>query len=53
VSLNIKCLNCDEIIELEDDVEVGEVVVCPHCEAELEVVSTEPISLVEFEEEEK
>lgn len=51
--MDVKCLNCDEMFEIGEDIEVGEVVVCEHCEAELEVVSTDPISLVEFEEEEK
>lgn len=47
------CPLCDEDFDLDDDIEIGEVVTCPSCENELEIVSTEPIQLVEFEEEEK
>jgi lysine biosynthesis protein LysW len=44
---------CDEDFDIDEDVELGEVVVCPHCEAELEVVSLAPLTLIEWEEEEK
>lgn len=47
------CPLCDEDLDLDDDLEVGEVVTCTHCDNELEIVSTEPIQLIEFEEEEK
>lgn len=47
------CPVCDEDIDLDDDVELSEVVVCPSCEHEVEVVSLDPLTLVEWEEEEK
>jgi lysine biosynthesis protein LysW len=47
------CPVCDEDIDLADDIELSEVVVCPSCEREVEVVLLEPLTLVEWEEEEK
>ncbi|MCW2925352.1 MAG: hypothetical protein JWM98_2756 [Thermoleophilia bacterium] len=47
------CPFCDEDVDLDDDVELSEVVVCSSCEHEVEVVSLDPLTLVEFEEEEK
>lgn len=47
------CPLCDEDVEISDDAELSEVVVCPSCEHELEIVSLEPLQLIEFEEEEK
>lgn len=47
------CPVCDEDIELDDDVELSEVIVCDSCERELEVVLLDPLTLVEWEEEEK
>jgi lysine biosynthesis protein LysW len=47
------CPVCDEDVELADDIELSEVVVCQSCERELEVVSLDPLTLVEWEEEEK
>lgn len=47
------CPSCDEDVELPDDVEVAEVIVCKNCEHDLEVVSLDPPSLTEWDEEEK
>jgi lysine biosynthesis protein LysW len=47
------CPCCDEDVELADDIELSEVVTCENCEHELEVVSIDPPSLAEFDEEEK
>ncbi|MBC7460485.1 MAG: lysine biosynthesis protein LysW [Thermoleophilia bacterium] len=47
------CPLCDEEVDLDDDVEVSEVIVCSHCDNELEVVSLEPVQLIEYDEEEK
>ena len=38
----VHCPNCDEKIFLSSNVEVGLRLVCPHCDAELEIVSVEP-----------
>ena len=53
MTLIVTCPVCDEDIELDDDIELSEVVVCASCERELEVISTDPIALAEWEEEEK
>jgi lysine biosynthesis protein LysW len=53
VKLIAICPACDEDVELDDDVELSEVIVCASCERELEVVSVDPLTLVEWEEEEK
>ena len=39
------CLECDAELELASDVEEGEIVVCPDCGVELEVLSVDPITL--------
>jgi len=41
----MECLECGAELELEADVEVGEIVVCPDCGVELEVTSLDPIAL--------
>ena len=53
MTLIATCPLCDEEVDLDDDVEISEVVVCPSCENELELVSLEPLQLIEYEEEEK
>ncbi|MCB0880329.1 MAG: lysine biosynthesis protein LysW [Thermoleophilia bacterium] len=53
MTLIATCPVCDEDIELDDDIELSEVVVCQSCEREVEVVSLDPLTLVEWEEEEK
>ena len=53
VTIIATCPVCDEDVELDDDVELSEVVVCASCEREVEVVSIDPLTLVEWEEEEK
>ncbi|MCB0217165.1 MAG: lysine biosynthesis protein LysW [Caldilineae bacterium] len=47
------CPACGQPIPLPADPVLGEVLWCDHCGAELELVSTEPIRLDLFEEEEK
>jgi lysine biosynthesis protein LysW len=39
------CPDCGEEITLHGKVELGMEVICPHCEAELEVVETVPVEL--------
>ena len=38
----VHCLECDGRIMLSSQVEVGLTLVCPYCDAELEVISTDP-----------
>jgi alpha-aminoadipate carrier protein LysW len=41
----MECLECGAELELAEDVEVGEIVVCPDCGVELEVMSLDPMAL--------
>lgn len=40
------CPECESLVEIEvDDVEEGQIVTCPECGVDLEVVNTNPIEL--------
>ena len=41
----ITCLDCETVIELSDDIEVGDVVVCEECGTELEIISIDPLEV--------
>jgi alpha-aminoadipate carrier protein LysW len=53
----VKCPDCGTAMDLdEDEVEEGEILSCPECEVELEVVQKHPVrlnSLAEEDEEEE
>lgn len=51
--MNVNCPACDSPVPVPDDAELAEVIVCAACDAELEVVATDPPALMPFEEEEK
>lgn len=53
MTLIATCPVCDEDIEVSDDIELSEVLTCPSCEHDVEVQLLEPLTLVEWEEEEK
>ncbi len=40
-----KCLDCHGEITVEKDTQVGEVITCPECSTDLEVVEVNPIKL--------
>lgn len=40
-----ECLECGATLTVADGVEVGEIVVCPECGVEFEVVGVDPIEL--------
>ncbi len=47
------CPACDTLVDVvEDEVEEGEIVTCPECGMDLEVVNTNPLELDVIEEEE-
>jgi len=49
----VRCPDCAAAIDLdEDEVEEGEIMSCPECESELEVVSTHPVQLNSLSEDE-
>lgn len=41
----MNCPECDAILSLNADLVEGEIVPCPDCGSELEVVSVEPLEL--------
>ncbi len=41
----MKCIECDAKLDLAADLEMGEILVCPDCGGELEVMSLKPITL--------
>ncbi len=40
-----ECIECGSDVSLHDSLEVGEIVDCATCGAELEVIGTEPVDL--------
>jgi alpha-aminoadipate carrier protein LysW len=50
----VSCPECEANLDFEeDDVDEGEIVSCPDCGTDYEVVGTEPLQLVKVEEEEE
>ena len=47
------CPVCDGLIELDDDVVVGELLECPDCGTELEIVKLNPPKVQEAPQEEE
>lgn len=43
--MNATCPECEATITLSDDVIEGEIITCPDCAVELEVVSVSPLTL--------
>jgi alpha-aminoadipate carrier protein LysW len=41
----VDCIECGASVSLHDTLEVGEIVDCGTCGAELEVVETDPVTL--------
>ena len=50
---DVRCPECDAEITLETDTEVGEILVCPDCGVDLEVMSLDPpqVDMAPMEEE--
>lgn len=48
-----ECPICAADIQLGDDTVAGELLTCPECGSELEVISTEPFELAEAPQEEE
>ena len=53
MSKNANCPVCDANIELEENVELNELISCPDCGSELEVVKLDPPELEEAPQEEE
>lgn len=41
----IKCLECQAQINLDTTTQVGEVITCPECSTDLEVIQVKPLKL--------
>lgn len=42
---DVLCIECEGVVEVAADVMLGELLECPDCGAELEVVNLNPLSL--------
>ena len=40
-----KCPECGKVIEIDDYSEIGDEIICYHCDAELRIVSLSPVKL--------
>ncbi len=49
----VECIVCGAKFDLPKDTEEGEIIECPECGSELEVVSVNPIELAQAPEEEE
>lgn len=43
--IETKCLECQAKIILDPDIQAGEVVTCPECSTDLEIIQVKPIKL--------
>ena len=43
--VTVACLDCERPIELTFQPVEGQIITCPHCDAELEVINTRPLEL--------
>ena len=48
ISKSITCLVCGRKFELESDLDIGDIVVCTRCDANLKIVSCQPLELEIF-----
>ena len=44
----VTCLECDEEIELDEEAQAGDIILCGVCDAQMELVSVNPIRVVYF-----
>ena len=51
--MNGKCPECNGVVELSPDTEEGEILECPDCGLELEVIGLEPVQLEQAPQEEE
>jgi alpha-aminoadipate carrier protein LysW len=50
----VKCIECDADLQVEEkSLEIGEIVICPECGMELEVLKASPVKLGKAPEEEE
>jgi len=39
------CLDCDTNIDIDENAEIGDTIVCPHCKCRLEIIDLAPVIL--------
>ncbi len=39
------CLDCDTNITLDENADIGDVLICPSCKARLEIIDLDPVIL--------
>ena len=44
-AVSVTCPDCGKKFNLRAPIHIGQEVECPHCEAELEVIETDPVEL--------
>jgi lysine biosynthesis protein LysW len=44
-SVSAVCPDCGRAIQIKSPVRMGQEIACPHCDAELEVIETDPVEL--------
>ena len=43
--ITTECLDCEQKIQLSFEPVLGQIIACPHCEAEFEVIAVNPVEL--------
>ena len=41
----VECLDCEQKIQMSFEPVMGQIITCPHCEAEFEVIALNPVEL--------
>ena len=44
-AITAHCPDCGKRVLLQSPIRMGQEVICPHCDAELEVIETDPVEL--------
>jgi len=39
------CLDCDTNIDLDENAEIGDVIICPQCKCRMEIIDLSPVIL--------
>ncbi|MFF8955189.1 lysine biosynthesis protein LysW [Streptomyces sp. NPDC014894] len=43
--MSVPCLECEAVVETPADIKVSEIVECNDCSVELEIISTDPVTV--------
>jgi lysine biosynthesis protein LysW len=42
------CLECDTNIDIDEDTEIGDIIICPQCKTRLEVIDLAPVVILDY-----